>query len=541
MAGLEEVLAAELDAIGAQDIRPGTRSVQCSGDLRLLYRANLELRTALRILVPLRSFQVFDEKALHLQVGRIDWTAYMDADDTFAVDSTVFSTYFTHSQYVALKTKDAIVDQFRELTGRRPSVDTENPNIRINVHISDAQCTVSLDSSGESLHRRGYRQDGLIAPINEVLAAGMILLSGWTGDAPFLDPMCGSGTLPIEAALIATRTPPQLYREHFPFMRWPDFDPLIWAEVRANARAQIRPAPAPIFGFDKNFQAVQTAENHAKVFHLEKSIRFERRRFETLEPPAPNGILIVNPPYDARLTDINIEGFYMMIGNRLKHHFAGYQAWLITSNLDAIKHIGLHTSRRFTLYNGALECKYIKMDLYEGSRRPPREATEIAENATERPRTRKPFQPRPLEDQPRQARELPTNPPGDHENTADKPRSERKKWEPKDPNKPFAKKEFSRDDKPERKKWEPRDPNKPFAKKEFSRDDKPERKKWEPRDPNKPFAKKEFSRDDKPERKKWEPRDPNKPFAKKEFSRDDKPERKKWEPRDPNKPFAKKE
>ena len=513
MAGLEEVLAAELDTIGAQNIRPGTRSVQRSGDLRLLYRANLELRTALRVLLPLRSFEVFDEKALHLQVGRIDWTAYMDADDTFAVDSTVFSTYFTHSQYVALKTKDAIVDQFRELTGRRPSVDTENPNIRINVHISDSQCTVSLDSSGESLHRRGYRQDGLIAPINEVLAAGMILLSGWTGDSPFLDPMCGSGTLPIEAALIATRTPPQLYREHFPFMRWPDFDPLVWAEVRANARAQIRPAPAPIFGFDKNFQAVQTAELHAKAFHLEKSIRFERRRFEALEPPAPNGVLIVNPPYDNRLTDINIEGFYMMIGSRLKHHFAGYQAWLITSNLDALKYLGLRPSRRFTLYNGALECKYIKIDLYEGSRRHPQENAEPAEKPAERAPRRERIQPR--EDRSFNTRELPANPPESEGNTTDKPR----KWEPKVPT--FAKKDSPRDDKPrsERKKWEPRDSDKPFAKKEFPRDDKPrsERKKWEPRDSDKPFAKKEFPRDDKPrsERKKWEPRDSDKPFTKK--------------------------
>lgn len=369
MAGLEEVLAAELATIGAQDIKPGTRSVQCSGDLRVLYRANLELRTALRILVPIRSFTAFDERAFYLQVSQVDWSTFMDPDDTFVVDAVVFSKYFTHSQYIGLKTKDAIVDQFRDRTGRRPSVDTENPNVRINIHVSDSSCTLSIDSTGESLHRRGYRKDGMIAPINETLAAGMILLTGWTGEKPFIDPMCGSGTLPIEAALIAMRIPPQLYREDFLFMRWPDFDPSLWADVRANARAQIRPAPAPIFGFDKYFQAIQVAEAHAEAAHIGGKIHFERRRFETLLPPVPNGIIVTNPPYDARLADANIEGLYMMMGDRLKRNFSGYEAWIISANLGALKHFGLRTSRRITLYNGALECKYIQVELYQGTKR----------------------------------------------------------------------------------------------------------------------------------------------------------------------------
>ncbi|MFM8450185.1 MAG: class I SAM-dependent RNA methyltransferase [Haliscomenobacter sp.] len=393
MAGLEEVLAAELQAIGAQDIKPGTRSVQCSGDLRLLYRANLELRTALRILVPIRSFTAFDERAFYLQVGQTDWSEYLDTDDTFAIDAVVRSKYFTHSQYVGLKTKDAIVDQFRERTGRRPSVDTENPNVRINIHISESACTLSLDSTGESLHRRGYRKDGLIAPINETLAAGMLLLAGYTGDKPFVDPMCGSGTLPIEAAMIAMRIPPQLYREHFLFMRWPNFDPDLWADVRFQARAQMRPSPSPIFGFDKNFQAVQTSEAHAKAAHLDGKIHFERRRIETLTPPAPNGIIVSNPPYDARITDINIEGLYTMIGDRLKKHFIGYEAWIISANQVALKHLGLRPSSRYTLYNGALECKFIKIELYEGSKRLPGE-DKFAQAADDKPLLQKKERPR---------------------------------------------------------------------------------------------------------------------------------------------------
>lgn len=380
LAGLEDVLAAELVALGAEKVEAGKRAVQCSGDLRLMYRANLELRTALRVLKPIHQFEASNEEELYAQVKSIDWSLFLDTDDTLAVDAVTHSPFFTHSQYVALKTKDAIVDQFREKTGSRPGVDTANPRLRINIHISNTACTVSLDSSGESLHKRGYRKEGLTAPINEVLAAGMILLSGWKGDSAFIDPMCGSGTLVIEAAMYAMRIPPQLYREDFAFMRWPDFNPAIWAEVRANARAGITTLNYPIFGYDKNFQAVQAAGENAKAAHLEGKIRFDRRRFETLTPAAEKGILMMNPPYDARIEDNHIEGLYQMIGDRLKKAFQGYEAWIISANQEALKYLGLRPSKKIILFNGALECRFIKLELYEGTRKVSQDRPKFSEH-----------------------------------------------------------------------------------------------------------------------------------------------------------------
>lgn len=370
LAGLEEVLAGELEALGAEGIRQGKRAVECEGDLRLMYRANLELRTALRVLMPVHTFEASSEAELYDQVRQLDWQTIMDVDDTLAIDAVTFSRHFTHSQYVALKTKDAIVDQFREKTGRRPSVDTEHPNIRFNVHVADTVCTISLDSSGESLHKRGYRTEALAAPINEVLAAGMILLSGWKKDCAFVDPMCGSGTIPIEAALYAWNIPPQWLRNDFAFMRWSSFDPMLWAEVRTQARERMETSFShPIRGFDKNFRAVQAAEANAAAAQLQGKIRFERRRFENLTPDTEKGFLMMNPPYDARLEERDIEGMYQMIGDRLKHAFKGYTAWIISANMEALKFLGLRPSRRITLFNGPLECKFIQIELYEGTKK----------------------------------------------------------------------------------------------------------------------------------------------------------------------------
>jgi putative N6-adenine-specific DNA methylase len=369
LAGLEEVLAEELRAIGAAGVSIGKRAVECEGDLRLLYRSNLELRTALRVLCPIHTFEAADERAFYDALLNFDWAPYMDVDDTFAIDAVTFSKVFTHSQYIALKTKDALVDAFRAKTGRRPSVEVEQPNIRFNVHISGHQCTVSLDSSGESLHKRGYRQETGPAPINEVLAAGMVLLSGWKKDSAFVDPMCGSGTIPIEAAYYAFNIPPQWYREDFAFMRWSNFDPMLWADVRTQARDAMVPFSFPILGFDKNYRAIQAAEVNARHARLEGKVRFERRRFETLTPPAENGMIIMNPPYDSRLEERNIEGLYQMIGDRLKQAFRGYTAWIISANMEALKCIGLRTSRRIPLFNGPLECRMVKVELYEGTRK----------------------------------------------------------------------------------------------------------------------------------------------------------------------------
>lgn len=370
LAGLEGVLASELEALGAEQVEALVRAVACEGDWRLLYRANLELRTALRVLQPIAAFPVRDEEELYREIGRIDWSEYLAVDGTLAVDAVSNSKRLRHSKYVALKTKDAVVDQFRRRYGRRPNVDVNDPALRINVHIRNEECTVSLDSSGNSLHMRGYRTETLAAPINEVLAAGMVLLSGWQRDCPFLDPMCGSGTILIEAALFAHRIPPLLHRERFGFMRWKGYDADLWNDVLHRARAAIQPFDHPLLGYDRDFRAIKIAQRNALAAHLEGKIRIERQRFERLEPPpgAP-GVIIMNPPYDERLGNGDINALYAAIGDRLKQHFPGYEAWIISSNKDALKHVGLRPAKKMTLYNGALECKYQKYELYRGSRK----------------------------------------------------------------------------------------------------------------------------------------------------------------------------
>lgn len=369
LAGLEEVLAEEFRALGAESVVVGKRAVEGEGDLRLLYRANLELRTALRVLRPIYMFTADDEGAFYNLLLEYNWSEVMDVDDTFAIDAVTYSKVFTHSQYIALKTKDAIADWFRARSGRRPSVDVERPNLRFNVHVAGNQVTVSLDSSGESLHKRGYREETGPAPINEVLAAGLVLLSGWKKDSAFIDPMCGSGTIPIEAALYAWNIPPQWYRDDFAFMRWSNFDPMLWASVRTAARDAMTTFSHSILGYDKNYRAIQAAEANAKKARLEGKVRFERRRFETLVPPAEKGIIVMNPPYDARLEERNIEGLYQMIGDRLKQAFRGYTAWIISANMEAMKSLGLRTSRRIPLFNGPLECRFVQVELYEGTRK----------------------------------------------------------------------------------------------------------------------------------------------------------------------------
>jgi 23S rRNA (guanine2445-N2)-methyltransferase len=367
--GLEEVLAKELQALGAKDIRVLKRAVSFSGNKKLLYRANLELRTALRILVPFHSFRVRHESALYNRIKQIDWSQFMNPNDTLAIDGVTHSKYFNHSKYVALKTKDAIVDQFRDKFGKRPNVNTYNPTLRVNVHINEDQCTVSLDSSSESLHKRGYRREVLEAPINEVLAAGMIQLSGWKKDCNFIDAMCGSGTILFEAFLYARNIPPQYHREYFGFKMWKDFDEKLWEEVVKEAKERQCDFNYKILGFDKDFQAIRITERNMEQADLVGQFELKRKKFELLQPPSEKGILIMNPPYDERIQHKNINDLYEMIGERFKHAFPGYEAWIISSNMEALKHIGLRPSRRISLYNGALDCKFLKFELYAGSKK----------------------------------------------------------------------------------------------------------------------------------------------------------------------------
>lgn len=368
-AGLESVLADEVRALGGAAVREIKRGVSFEGDERLLYRANYELRTALRILVPIHSFPAYNERNLYNGVREVDWSDFMRVSDTLAVDATVRSEVFRHSQYAALLTKDAIVDQFRDRTMRRPDVNTTAPTLRVNLHIQGTHCDLSLDATDDSLHRRGYRRDTVEAPLNEVLAAGMVLLSGWRGQTDFVDPMCGSGTLPIEAAMIALNLPPQHKRVTFGFHRWPHFQQKLWQSVKKEADDRAaQKLDIQILASDKDLRARNATAVNLLSSGLESVVKVDRMPFEKYLPPSGTGTLISNPPYDERLKVEDIAEFYRSIGDRLKQTWSGWDAWLISSNRDALKQVGLRTSRKITLFNGALECSFQKFELYEGSK-----------------------------------------------------------------------------------------------------------------------------------------------------------------------------
>lgn len=364
--GLEEVLAEELKQIGAEDISINNRAVIFKGDQGLMYKANLLLRSALKILKQIREFTVTDEKSLYKGVKEINWSDYLDLENTLAVDSTINSRYFNHASYVSLKTKDAIVDQFREKCGARPSVNVTSPSIRINVHISGDKCILSLDSSSISLHKRGYGMDRDKAPINEVLAAGLVLLSGWDKKSNFIDPMCGSGTILIEAAMFAYNIAPGINKKDFGFMRWRDFNPSLWNSIRKNALKDTADFKYKIVGSDISERAISIAKENIKCAGLDGKISVSKKPFEESFPPHGGGILIMNPPYGERMKKEDIVSFYKMIGDRLKQYYTGYNAWILSSNRSALKHIGLRPSGKITLYNGPLECRFQKYSLYEG-------------------------------------------------------------------------------------------------------------------------------------------------------------------------------
>ncbi|MDP3463597.1 MAG: THUMP domain-containing protein [Bacteroidales bacterium] len=366
-AGLEQVLADELTSLGATDISLMTRAVSFTADKRLMYKANYCVRTALRILKPLASFKARDEDVLYDQVRQIDWSQLMDTDKTLAIDAVVSGKHFTHSQYIALKTKDAIVDQFRDKTGSRPSVNLTNPDLRINLHIYNDQCSLLLDSSGESLHKRGYRVVVDKAPINEVLAAGLVLLSGWKADSHFVDCMCGSGTIPIEAAMIAMNIPGGYYREWYGFQRWNDFDEELWKEVVSEASDQIRDFDFDIIASDRSAKAIDIARENVRKARLHKDIQLFRKPMEQLVPPEGGGIMIINPPYGERLEEENLNALYTIIGNTLKHYFKGYKAWVISSDMTALKLIGLKPSKKIPVFNGPLDCRFLCFDIFDGS------------------------------------------------------------------------------------------------------------------------------------------------------------------------------
>ncbi len=368
--GMEELLAQELRQLGASSIEIGTRNVSFEGDTGFMYKANLCCRTAIKILKPITAFNIFTEEDLYKKIYEMPWENYMDVEGTLAVNATVFSEVFTHSQYISLKTKDAIVDRFRDREGVRPDVDLDHPSLRINIHIDRNICTVSLDSSGESLHKRGYKVESTLAPINEVLAAGILMLSGWQGQCDFLDPMCGGGTILTEAAMIACNIPPNLNREEFGFETWPDFDVDLYEKIEEAALSKVRDFPHKIYGFDTDPIAVKKAKENIKSANLNEFIEVKQQDFFQSEKEGDKSLYIVfNPPYDERISVNDIEQFYGSIGNTLKRGYPGTQAWMITSNMEALKFVGLRPSRKIKLFNGKLEAKLVRYEMYEGSRK----------------------------------------------------------------------------------------------------------------------------------------------------------------------------
>ena len=368
--GLEAVLADELNKLGAKQVQVGKRAVTFIGDKGFMYKANFCLRTGLRILVPIQQFTVRDEHNLYDRVQQIDWSTYLKVDDFLAISCSLNTDIFNHTQYISQKTKDAIVDQFRAKTGKRPSVDLENPTLRIHVHIEGNLCTLSLDSSGIPLYKRGYREQVNLAPINECLAAGMILLSGWKpGAQPFYDPMCGSGTFSIEAGLIACNIPPGFFRQSFGFQKWEDYDADLFKTITESAIGKISEKKFNIFASDISPEAVEKATKNIENAGLTDLIAVQAVPFADIDPIEGGGVVFLNPPYGERLSDFDLNLLYKEIGSVLKKKFQGYQCWIISSNFEAINHIGLHPTKKRTLLNGALECKFQCYELYKGSKK----------------------------------------------------------------------------------------------------------------------------------------------------------------------------
>ena len=366
--GYESILAEELKALGAADVEVKNRLVEFYGDLGFLYKANYSLSTALRILKPILSFSAKTEHQLYDRVTNFEWEKFLKVDQTFVIHSTVHSDYFTHSHYASLKVKDAIVDRFQDKFGERPNVEKDQADIYINLHISHDKITLSLDSSGESLHKRGYKVEHGVAPINEVLGAGLLKMAGWDGRGNFLDPMCGSGTLLMEAAFIAANIPPQVHREKFAFENWPDYDAELFKTIKEVRLERIREFSGKIIGYDIDPSILNSAERNIMNANLEDFAEvFCKDFFETEKDLFPV-LIVFNPPYNERLESDN-ELMYKAIGDTLKHKYPNTFAWFITSDLTAKKYVGLKPSKKVKVFNGKLECDFLRYDIYEGSKK----------------------------------------------------------------------------------------------------------------------------------------------------------------------------
>jgi putative N6-adenine-specific DNA methylase len=368
--GLEKVLVDELVSLGAVNVHEANRAVLFEGDLKLLYTVNYCSRTALSILVPIADFRIRSKDDLYKGGYKIEWEKYMDTDDTFSIVTVINSPHFTHTGYAGLILKDAIADSFRKKTGLRPSVNTSDPVILINLHISNDLVTISIDSTVIPLFKRGYRQEQATAPLNEVLAAGILQLSGWKASATLSDPMCGSGTIPIEAGMIACNIPPGKFRKSFGFQRWKDFDENLFDQIKSKSDSQIVTSEVKIFASDISEQAIQHARANVSGAGLRDMVSLDIIDFKDLKEVDSQGFVFLNPPYGQRLMPDETDQLYSMIGTTLKHNFQGNTAWLITSNKESLKKVGLKPKEKYTLFNGALECVLLKYEMYQGTRKP---------------------------------------------------------------------------------------------------------------------------------------------------------------------------
>jgi len=363
--GLEQLLADELLELGAERTEVVNRGVNFYGGRAMLYRANVASRLSLRILLPIQRFRAEDPETLYRKVKEYDWSLHLDNRMTFAIDAVTFSPIFKNSHYVALKVKDAIADRFRDRTHLRPSVNREHPDLLVNVHISGKEVTISLDSSGGSLHRRGYRTGTFEAPLNEVLAAGMVMATGWKGERPFIDPMCGSGTLAIEAAMIAAGIPPGLFRKQYGFEHWKDFDRDLMEHVVRQLPRE-KKVSVPIIARDADREAVKLTRQQLRQMQLEDAVTLEVRDFKGSEGPPDGATIVMNPPYGERMDAGHIGSLYSMIGTTLKHGYPGSDAWILSSSREGLRHIGLKPERKMVLFNGALECLYVNYRTFSG-------------------------------------------------------------------------------------------------------------------------------------------------------------------------------
>ena len=367
-AGLEDLLVEELQALGAHQISKGRRMVSFRGDKSLLYKVNYNSRFTLRLLWQIDAFSIKDQNDYYSRIRAIDWGQFLSPQSTLAIQAVTSGEILPHSRFAAQRAKDAIVDHFREKTGQRPSVDLERPDIRINVHLRNNDCHISLDSSGEPLHKRGWRAEMGIAPLSEILAAALVKLSGWTGEGEFLDPMCGSGTIAIEAAMQALQIPAGKYRRFYGFQKWNDFDRDLWLSIKEEADRQILPErDLLIRASDASYKAIETAQSNIEKARLQHLIHLEKKPFQAVYPRKPSGVIITNPPYDERIKSKNNTDLYQAFGDALKQRFQDHSAWVFSGDLNALKRLGLKPSEKYILFNGPIECRYVHYNLFAGS------------------------------------------------------------------------------------------------------------------------------------------------------------------------------